>query len=101
VPDLVGLTLAAGDQAAARRVADSLGRYATRRSAPGLSRSARHARALADQDGPGLAAVAEDYAAADRALFAAQAREQARPAARRGRAGIPGPGCAAGGGGRL
>lgn len=79
VPDLTGFTLAAGDPAAAGCIADSIGRYAAQRPAPGLRRSARHARALAEQDGNGLAAVAEDYAQADRALFAAQAREQAAP----------------------
>jgi DNA-binding NarL/FixJ family response regulator len=79
VPDLVGFSLAGDDPAAAGRVADRIGRYAAQRSAPGLRRSVRHARALADQDGNGLAAVAEEYAEADRALFAAQAREQAAP----------------------
>jgi len=79
VPDLVEFTIAVGDLAAARRIADSLDPYAAQRSAPSLRRSARHARALADQDGDGLAAVAEEYAEADRALFAAQAREQAAP----------------------
>ena len=79
VPDLVGLTLAAGDPAAARRIARSIDSYAAQRSAPGLRRSARHARALADQDGRGLAEVADEHEHAGRPLFAAQAREQAAP----------------------
>jgi DNA-binding CsgD family transcriptional regulator len=79
VPPLVEFTLAAGHPDAARHIADSIGRYAGQRPSPSLRRSARHARALADQDGDGLAAVAEEYAEADRALFAAQARDQAAP----------------------
>ena len=79
VPDLVALTLAAGDPAAAHRIACSIDTYAAQRPAPGLRRSARHARALADQDVRGLAEVADEYQHAGRVLSAAQAREQAAP----------------------
>jgi hypothetical protein len=48
-----------------------------------LNRPARHARAPAHQDGDGLAAVAEEYAEADRALFAVQARIRPRRCSRR------------------
>jgi len=77
VPDLVALQLAAGDEAAARRVSGSIREYAARRAAPALSRSARHARALADRDTVQLLAVADEYQRAGRPLFAARAREQA------------------------
>jgi len=79
VPDLVALTLAAGDPAAAQRVGGSIGRYAARRSAPALGRSARHAQALAGRDAAGLIQVADEHQRASRPLFAAQAREQAAP----------------------
>jgi DNA-binding CsgD family transcriptional regulator/tetratricopeptide (TPR) repeat protein len=79
VPDLVALTLAVGDPAAADRIACSIDRYAAQRPAPGLRRSARHARALAGQDAVGLAEVADEYQHAGRPLSAAQAREQAAP----------------------
>jgi DNA-binding NarL/FixJ family response regulator/tetratricopeptide (TPR) repeat protein len=79
VPDLIALTLAAGHPATARRIADSIDSYAAQRSAPGLRRSARHARALASQDAAMLVEVAEEYQNAGRELFAAQAREQAAP----------------------
>lgn len=77
VPDLVALQLAVGDQAAARRTADSIRQYASRRTAPTLHRSARHACALAAEDAEGLLAVADEYQQARRWLFAAQARERA------------------------
>jgi len=77
VPDLVALQLAAGDEAAARRAADSIQQYASRRTAPALHRSARHALALADRDAEELLAVADEYQLAQRLLFAAQARERA------------------------
>jgi len=87
VPDLVAAALAAGDPAAACRAADSIGAYAARHPVPALSRSARHARSLADQDSGGLAAVAAEHQQAGRPLFAAQAREQcARLLAATGRA---------------
>jgi DNA-binding CsgD family transcriptional regulator/tetratricopeptide (TPR) repeat protein/chloramphenicol 3-O-phosphotransferase len=76
VPDLVAVTLAAGDPVAASRAADSLGAYAAQHCFPALRRSARHARALADQDAAGLAEVAAEHRQAGRPLFAAQAREQ-------------------------
>jgi DNA-binding CsgD family transcriptional regulator len=79
VPDLVALTLAAGDQAAARRISHSIDTYASRRSAPALGRSAQHAQALANRDAAGLIQVADEYQRAGRPLFAAQAREQAAP----------------------
>jgi DNA-binding CsgD family transcriptional regulator/tetratricopeptide (TPR) repeat protein len=79
VPDLVALHLAAGNQAAARRVADSIREYAERRTAPALRRSARHACALADGDAAQLLAVGDEYQQARRVLFAARAREQAAP----------------------
>lgn len=79
VPDLVALTLAAGDPAAAQRIGRSIERYASRRSAPALGRSAQHAQALANGDAAGLVQVAGDYQRAGRLLFAAQAREQAAP----------------------
>ena len=76
VPDLVAVTLAAGDPVAGRRAADSLGAYAARHPVPALRRSARHARALADQDADALAEVAVGHDQAGRPLLAAQAREQ-------------------------
>ena len=76
VPDLVAVTLAAGDLVAARRAADSIGAYAARHPVPALRRSARHARALAGQDSGGLAAVAAEHHQAGRPLLAAQASEQ-------------------------
>ena len=76
VPDLVAVTLAAGDPEAARRAAASLDAFAERRPVPALRRSARHARALAVQDAHGLAQVAAEHHRAGRPLFAAQAREQ-------------------------
>jgi len=79
VPDLVALHLAAGDQASARRAADSIREYAARRTAPALRRSARHACALAEGDAAQLLAVADEYQQARRVLFAAQAREKAAP----------------------
>jgi DNA-binding CsgD family transcriptional regulator/tetratricopeptide (TPR) repeat protein len=79
VPDLVAVTLAAGDPVTARRAADSIGAYAARHPVPALGRSARHARALAGQDADGLAEVAAGYQRAGRPLFAAQAREQCAP----------------------
>ncbi|HEV2256944.1 MAG TPA: LuxR C-terminal-related transcriptional regulator [Streptosporangiaceae bacterium] len=79
VPDLVAITLAAGDPAAAQRIGRSIERYASRRSAPALGRSAQHAQALANGDAAGLVQVAGDYQRAGRLLFAAQAREQAAP----------------------
>jgi DNA-binding CsgD family transcriptional regulator/tetratricopeptide (TPR) repeat protein len=87
VPDLVAVTLAAGDLVTARRTADSIGAYSARHPVPALRRSARHARALAGQDCGGLAAVAAEHHQAGRPLFAAQAREQcARLLAAAGRA---------------
>ena len=87
VPDLVAVTLAAGDPAAACRAADSIAAYAARHPVPALRRSARHARALAGQDADGLAEVAAEHHHAGRPLFAAQAREQcARLLAAAGRA---------------
>jgi DNA-binding CsgD family transcriptional regulator len=77
VPDLVALQLAAGDEAAARRTADSIRNYASRRTAPALHRSVRHACALAAEDAAELLAVADEYQQARRPLFAAQARERA------------------------
>jgi DNA-binding NarL/FixJ family response regulator len=77
VPDLVALHVAAGDQAAALRVANSIREYASRRAAAALRRSARHACALADGDAAQLAAVADEYQQARRVLFAARACEQA------------------------
>jgi DNA-binding NarL/FixJ family response regulator len=77
VPDLVALHLEAGEEASARRDADSIQRYAAPRTAPALRRSARYARALADQDAAELLAVADEYQQAQRLLFAAQARERA------------------------
>jgi DNA-binding NarL/FixJ family response regulator len=77
VPDLVALQLAAGDEAAARRTADSIRDYASPRTAPALRRSARHACALAEGNAEELQAVAEEYQQARRLLFAAQARERA------------------------
>ena len=56
VPDLVGVTLAAGDPVAARRAADSIGAYAAQRPVPALRRSARHA--------PGYYVLARTFAAA-------------------------------------
>ena len=79
VPDLVALRLAVGDQAAARRVADSIREYASRRTAPALRRSAQHAGALADGDAAQLLAVTDEYQQARRVLFAARACEQAAP----------------------
>jgi DNA-binding CsgD family transcriptional regulator/tetratricopeptide (TPR) repeat protein len=79
VPTMAALSLSAGDQAAARRIADSIGRYAAQRPVPALHRSARHARALAGQDAAALADVGDDYDGAGWALPAAQAREQAAP----------------------
>ena len=76
VPDLVDRTLAADDRVAAQRAADNLDAYAAQRPAPALSRSARHSRALADQDADGLAQVSAEYQQAGRPLFAARAREQ-------------------------
>jgi DNA-binding CsgD family transcriptional regulator len=76
VPDLVAVTLAAGDPVAARQAADSIGAYTARHPVPALRRSARHARALAGQDCGGLARVAAEHHQAGRPLFAAQAREQ-------------------------
>lgn len=76
VPDLVAVTLAAGDIAAASRAAASIGAFAARHPVPALWRSAQHARALADQDADGLAEVAAGYQQAGRPLFAAQARER-------------------------
>ncbi len=61
VPGLVAVTLAAGDPAAARRAADSISFYAAQHPIPALRRSARHARALADQDADGLAEVAAEH----------------------------------------
>jgi DNA-binding CsgD family transcriptional regulator/tetratricopeptide (TPR) repeat protein len=77
VPDLVAFQLAAGEQAAARRTSGSIRDYASRRTAPALRRSARHARALAQGDVDELQAVAVEYQHARRLLFAAQARERA------------------------
>jgi DNA-binding NarL/FixJ family response regulator len=79
VPDLVALTLAAGDPAAAQRIGRSIDCYASTRSAPALGRSAQHAQALANRDAAGLIQVADEYQRASRPLFAAQAREQAAP----------------------
>jgi DNA-binding NarL/FixJ family response regulator len=79
VPDLIALQLAAGDETAARRSADSIRKYASRRTAPALLRSARHACALADRDAAELLAVADEYQQAQRVLFAAQAFERAAP----------------------
>ena len=79
VPHLVALHLAAGNQAAARRVSSSIRQYAERRTSAALHRSARHACALADQDAAQLLAVADEHEQAGRVLFAAQAREQATP----------------------
>jgi DNA-binding CsgD family transcriptional regulator len=79
VPDLVAIILDAGDQAAAQRIGRSIDRYAARRSAPALGRSARHAQALANRDAAGLILVADEYGSAGRPLFAAQTREQAAP----------------------
>jgi DNA-binding NarL/FixJ family response regulator len=79
VPDLVALTLAVGDPAAAQRAGRSIDSYASRRSAPALRRSAQHAQALANRDVAALIQVADEYQRADRPLFAAQAREQAAP----------------------
>jgi len=76
VPDLVALQLAAGDDAAGRRTADSIRKYASRRTAPALRRSVRHACALAAGDAAELLAVADEYQQARRPLFAAQARER-------------------------
>ena len=87
VPDLVGAALAAGDPAAARRAADSIGSYAAQHPVPALRRSARHAGALAGHNSAGLAEVAGEHHRAGRPLFAAQAREQcARLHAAAGRA---------------
>jgi DNA-binding CsgD family transcriptional regulator/tetratricopeptide (TPR) repeat protein len=77
VPDLVALQLATGDEAAGRRTADSIRNYASRRTAPALRRSVRHACALATGDAAELLAVAEEYQQARRPLFAAQASERA------------------------
>jgi DNA-binding NarL/FixJ family response regulator len=77
VPDLVALQLAAGYEAATRRIADSIRQYASRRTTPALHRSARHACALADGDSDELQALADEYQQAQRLLFAAQARERA------------------------
>ena len=77
VPDLVALQLAVSDQAAARRTADSIRDYASRRTAPALRRSARHACALAAENAEELLAIADEYQQAQRVLFAAQARERA------------------------
>jgi DNA-binding NarL/FixJ family response regulator len=76
VPDLVAVTLAAGDLVAARDAADVIGAYAAQHSFPALRRSAQHARALADQDADALAEVAAAHNQAGRPLLAAQAREQ-------------------------
>ena len=87
VPDLIAVTLAVGDPAAARRAADSIGAYAAQHPVPALRRSARHAGALAGQDSAGLSEVAAEHHRAGRPLFAAQAREQcARLLAAAGRA---------------
>jgi DNA-binding CsgD family transcriptional regulator/tetratricopeptide (TPR) repeat protein len=77
VPDLVALQLAAGDEAAGRCTAGSIRNYASRRTAPALRRSVRHACALAEGDVVELLAVADEYQQARRPLFAAQARERA------------------------
>jgi DNA-binding CsgD family transcriptional regulator/tetratricopeptide (TPR) repeat protein len=77
VPDLVALQLAVGDEAAARRTADSIRNYASRRTAPALRRSVQQAAALAAGDAAKLLAVADEYQQARRPLFAAQARERA------------------------
>ncbi len=76
VPDLVAVSLVADDPVAARRAADSIGACAAQHQVPALHRSARHARALADQDADGLAEVAAAHQQAGRPLFGAQAREQ-------------------------
>jgi DNA-binding CsgD family transcriptional regulator len=76
VPDLVAVTVAAGDPMAARQAADNIGTYAARHPVPALRRSARHACALADRDSGMLAEVAAEHDQAGRPLFAAQAREQ-------------------------
>ena len=76
VPDLVAVTMAAGDLAAARDAADAIGAYAAQHPVPALRRSALHARALADQDADGLAEAAAAHHQAGRPLLAAQAREQ-------------------------
>ena len=79
VPDLVAFTLAAEDPAAVQPICRSIDSYASKRSAPALCRSARHAQALANRDAAGLIQVADEYQGAGRPLFAAQAREQAAP----------------------
>jgi DNA-binding CsgD family transcriptional regulator/tetratricopeptide (TPR) repeat protein len=84
VPDLVALQLAAGDEADSRCTADSIRNYASRRTAPALRRSVRHACALAAGDAAELLAVAEEYQQARRPLFAAQAAERAAALLARG-----------------
>jgi hypothetical protein len=85
LPGLVALGIAGGHAAAASEAVAVLNRYMRDRPGPAMHRSAAFAGALVNADAAQLLRVADDYAAAGRPLFEAEAREQA---AAFGKAGI-------------
>jgi len=77
LPSLVALGMAQGHEAEASQAVAVLNRYLNDRPGPAMHRSAAFAAALIDSDAGQLLQVADDYAAAGRPLFEAEAREQA------------------------
>ncbi|HEY3086646.1 MAG TPA: helix-turn-helix transcriptional regulator [Jatrophihabitantaceae bacterium] len=77
LPGLVALGIAGGHAAAASEAVAVLNRYMRDRPGPAMHRSAAFAGALVNADAAQLLRVADDYAAAGRPLFEAEAREQA------------------------
>ena len=77
LPSLVALGVAQGHEAEASQAVAVLNRYLNDRPGPAMHRSAAFAAALIDSDAGQLLQVADDYAAAGRPLFEAEAREHA------------------------
>jgi hypothetical protein len=77
LPDLVALGIAQGHAAEASQAVAGLDGYMRDRPGPAMHRSAAFADARINANAEQLLRVADDYAAAGRPLFEAEAREQA------------------------
>ena len=80
LPDLAALAGPLGERETARRAVAQLERYSADRQGAALHRSAASAAAILDGDATRLLAAADGYAAADRPMLEAQAREHAAEA---------------------
>ena len=77
LPELVGLGMACGGDAAVSEAITAFERYVRDRSGPAMQRSAVFSAAIRDHDAQQLVRIADNYATGVRPLLEAQAREGA------------------------